>query len=772
MTLPRPIHRPPSTSGFPRASYRHPCLRVLICLLLLAWSSGAPLAMPEAPAPPRVVVVLLPGLRADDLTFPEAPALQRILREGASGWMVCRAARVTDPRLTRPDGRENTASLLLTLGSGSRAVAGPELANLAAESSQNSEIASPPSSAALQALRRRNAQLDHPVEVGALGSLLHRAHLQTAVLGNADTEVPDRSGVAVAMDAAGRVDFVGERPDRNVSDASAPYGFRADVPAMLHDFDHLDRRCALIVLTFGDLARADRYAPLCLPAAAAAHRTAALRALDILLAALRMHIAETAVSRPTRLILLAPGPADSSTESVDRLAPIVLWGTYLSPGTLTSLSTRRRGLVLNTDFLPTVAHFLRLTPPPGLTGRPMDSVPPPKTAEALRADYEDWMRITRQQSTLGGLPTVQMLLALIGFVCLARRQFLRVARTTAVAIAALPLGMLVLPVATPRGVWEAAALLAIFTLLVVLAGGRTVQSARRTLYALCALLVVAILLDLLTGSRLLQQAWMSYSVVEGARFYGIGNEYMGAVIGAACILASALSLRQRSPVETSEPQTPDEPFPTPFPSVERSTIPPARKRTPQTVWMVVSYSLILVVMAAFGAKVGAIPSAGIAFGVVLLILYRGRLRPRDMALLLAVVGLLLATAGLLDLRHTAAQQTHFARALTGAGGDTLIGIARRKLSLEGYLLLHSPWSATLAVCVLALGWLRRTQPLSLLKDNEQDARITRAVSSGLACGAVASLLGNDSGVTAAALILLYGWAWAAVRAEPSSVGAA
>ena len=53
---------------------------------------------------------------------------------------------------------------------------------------------------------------------------------------------------------------------------------------------------------------------------------------------------------------------------------------------------------------------------------------------------------------------------------------------------------------------------------------------------LCGLLLLFLLLDLATGSRLLQSAWMSYSVVEGARFYGIGNEYMGVAIGVACVL--------------------------------------------------------------------------------------------------------------------------------------------------------------------------------------------------------------------------------------------
>jgi hypothetical protein len=170
----------------------------------------------------------------------------------------------------------------------------------------------------------------------------------------------------------------------------------------------------------------------------------------------------------------------------------------------------------------------------------------------------------------------------------------------------------------------------------------------------------------------------------------------------------------------------------------------------------------------FGAKAGAIPSAGIAFGVLLLMWKRGGLRVRDVILLLIAAGLLLGAFAWLDLRRAAAQQTHLARAFAGAGGDTLWGIAQRKLTLEGYLLLHSPWSATLAVCAFGLWWLCRAHP-ALLSPDDTEPKTRRAVLAGLVAGAVASLLCNDSGVTAAALILLYGWAWAVLLSRTRAV---
>jgi len=683
-------------------------------------------------AAPRVVALIVPGLRADDLTRPEVPTLRRLMMQGASGWMVCRAARVTDTRLLRPDGRETTASLLLTLGAGARAVTGPEAAALTDPTSSPAA-----QMAARERLKARNARLAYPVPVGALGDTLHAAHFQTALIGNTDAESPDRTALLLVMDSAGRVDIAG-RLHHNRDDVTAPYGFREDISAMLADYDVLPSDTAFCALVFGDLARADRYEPLCLPALAAAHRAAALRALDSLLAALGPRLRAERARHPLRLFVLAPGPADSTTDRLDRLAPILAWGEGVPQGTLTSASTRRPGLVVNTDFLPTVTDFLRLPPPPGMTGRPMTSAPALTeripTPERLRAAHDTLLQTARQQNALGGLPTVQMLLVLAGMAARSRRRWPALVPATAIAIVSLPPGMLLLPPIAPGSVWGAGALLAVFTL--TLAGfawklARARRSVLPLFYGLCALLPSAILLDLLTGSHLLRQAWMSYSVVEGARFYGIGNEYMGAVIGAACVLLGSRTL-----------------------GVGRWAL--------GGIWMLA----LLLAMGApqFGAKVGAIPSAGVGFGVALLVRWRGRVRFREGMVILIALALLLGGFALWDLHFHAGPQSHLARAFSGAGGGSLLAIAFRKLALEGYLLLHSPWSATLAVSAVGLWWLWRAHP-DLFASLE-----AKAVLAGLVAGAAASLLCNDSGVTAAALIFLYGWAWAAVRWRASGIG--
>jgi len=679
---------------------------------------------------PACIVVLVPGLRASDLTHPDLPALSRLISEGGSGWMVCRAGRVADKRLLRSDGRESNASLLVTLGSGSRS-----LAPLTAPSD--------PPEFRFQALQAANAALDHKVPLGALGDLFHQRFLKTAALGDADAFRPDSDAWYVAMDHTGHVDLPMAHGGL-LPDLQAPCGVRTDVNTLLVEFDAAYKQGGLIVVSCAALDRADRYAPFCLPTVATAHRVAAYRTLNTLLTAL-LSRCQTQNGQPAvvvPILLLSPAPAASSEERTDRLAPIVWWGSGEAAGTLSTASTRRPGLVLNTDVLATLAERLKLPLPPGATGRPFHSVQTTSpSASTLAAQYTEWMRASQLQNSPGGLPTLQLLLPLIGTVLLfaasrvaseTRPRLHRLVGAIALVVITLPLGMLVLPLLRPTTPWVAEALLTALLLPFGLFATVRPQIVPALFCLLSGLLLLLLLLDLPTGTHLLQSAWMSYSVVEGARFYGIGNEYMGVAIGAACVLFGLHGAR-------------------PKPETLRSGIAPMLGFT-------ALFLALTLEMGVFGAKVGAIPSAGTAFGVTLLVWKRGRLGLKEIASIVLLTALGLGLLAAFDARHAAGDQTHFIRALTGAGGGSLPEILLRKLQLEGWLLLHSAWSATLIFTAAALLWIRRSMPHLFAAPHP------RAALMGIGVGALACLLCNDSGLTAAALLCLYGWAWAALEA--------
>lgn len=662
-------------------------------LALIIGSSGSVMAHP------RVVVLMVPGLTAADVAAAESAVLQQTVN-AASGWMLCRAARTSERR-------EGFAAQCLTLGSGSRAAVPADLPLSVITSGKGANL----SPATLARVRAANANLDHSVSIGAVGDVLHHAGQHTALVGARTDSSDDLAPFLFAMDSAGKVDFY--QPRTTSPNPSAPYGIADDLVAIDAALQNLPGSVNLAVVVFGDLDRADRYASVCLPDIVAKHRQNARSTLNSLLASLLKH-----QNKSDRLVVLSPAPAESLTDRFDKITPLWIspvWDSHQLNGVLVSASTRRMGLVLNTDILPSLAKWLDLQVPQNVLGRPLGAKPRKQFDAAAWTGLHDKLTETaRKQNAFGGLPTVQMFLVL-GAVGAAWKRKMRLARALATGIFALPLLLLWLPLVAPASLSGSGILLAAALGLLMLLGTLCVSVS----WLLCALLWASILFDLSMANSLLQSAWMSYSVMEGARFYGIGNEYMGAAIGALCAFWGL------------QPDT--------------------SRRAFGAYSFFFALLILLMGISSGGAKAGAIPSAGCALGVMMIVRQTGKFRLRHLMLLLGMVLLGLVLLALWDAHHATEGQSHFARAVSGSGGGTLLQIAWRKLTMEGTLLVRSPWSLTLWASALGFAFLRSRLP-------NASANV-RVASSGIVAGAIASLLCNDAGVLASALILLSGTAF-------------
>ncbi len=645
--------------------------------------------------------------------------------------MNARAARVVEHGKARA-GRDTEAAGYLSLGSGSRA-----------DATDLTTDVTPP---VMAQLRNRNGRLDHPISVGALGDLLHTAGLTTSVAGNEDGVLPFRSAELLLADFSGRIDRVATGSECVAPDPFAPYGLRStDIPSLAPPAD-----CELWV--FGDLARLERYASVCMPVVVARDRAVALLSLD------RM-VGRLAANPASRWILLAPEPA-ASTPSFDRLAPMFMGGAGIPPGLLTSGATHRAGLVTNTDLLPTVAAWFGLRPPRGAVGSAMRAAPGNSDVAAWAALHRDWSRISEQQVYLGGLPLVQAALMVIGTAWAAWRLRrgngtdsaseengpgrraaptgcapgassavgagrrpgpspqspgainIRIAAVAAAVVLALPVALLVLPALRPANVSIAAAMLS-GTLLIVGLIASSVPVAALYWRALPGLLLTLILVDLMTGEHLLRSAWMGYSVMEGARYYGIGNEY------AAAALAALLLVLPLAP--------------------------------PTMGTCALGLLAVAIGAPALGANAGGF--IGVLAALVCVAAVWWRLSWRIIALLLAAAVLAVAGVVALDALRPAESQTHIARALSGGA----VSIALRKAAMNGYLLTHSAWSLCL-LCAVAGAALLWREPRSLLKQRVTADLRLRGCAWGTAGGALALFLFNDSGVVAAAEMLALAWA--------------
>jgi len=727
----------------------------LIVVVAMAWSLSKSLASPEDARQPRITVLMVPGLKASDLERAELPVLAQLIHEGASGWMVCRAARPIDPDQAKLDGRESTDSLVLTLGCGARARIGSDSDPFVSPTPHSLHVSPFPPPNSLHLLRAANVGLGYTVTPGALGEAAHLAGYRTATLGNMDSDRSDRSVYLFAMDRAGRVDDAGERLSKILANDTSPFGTIANVDKDLADFDEVAPRDALRFIAFGELYRADRYQHLCTPSVGRSHRTTALIALNSFLRAISERVAaeNRTPGVQSRLIVLSPSPADSTESRADTLAPVILWGAGINAAEITSPSTHRRGLIVNSDITRTVLEWMQARPQPGSIGQPIDFhkfIGNDRSAKQLIFTHDTLVSDAELQNLLGGLPTVQACLVVLGALSLLFGNRRSITRMSSIAVVTLPLAMLLLPTLAFRSPTGASVALALASLLVVGLVDQfgSVRSGRTNpVYLLSGMLCLVLLLDLATGCHLLQNGWMSYSAAEGSRFYGIGNEYMGAGLGAMLVLFAVIPwavshYKSKTIIDTTGKQD-------------------ALKSGYRIYAAVFGVLVLLMVMPFAGAKVGAAPTLGIAGAIIYLAHRKGKFSVRQAVIVAGAIVGLIALAVVVD-SHTA--HSHLIRAITAEGGDGVRTVIKRKLAMELHLLIHSPWTFTLLISSIVLMGLRKRLAAN---PGGRDQRSDRAVFAALFGGAVAALLFNDAGVLAAALVTLYGCAWAILECTNS-----
>ena len=660
--------------------------------------------------------------------------------------MVCRSAVKLANTRPNGDGKKGLLAEALTLGSGARA-AFPDLLVPSQTVFPPKPISIDEAGVDIDAIRAANSVLDHPVDTGQLGSMVHAEGLKTAVINDYGNAATGRSAEMIVMDSSGRVDFVDPAGRAFIEDETYPFGIRTDLLKISVSLHQVENSASMIVVQFSDLERAKEYANYSMPGVDKMHLKRARSELNFLLRFLRVYVS---ARQNCRLMILGLPGDDGENTIQNRLQPVIFVGDRVSPGTLYSASTRRNGIVLDVDYLPTAADYLQLDRRRTHYGRPMQFKPGLLSLDPVQRFVEthnNLIRAAHLQNILGGLPTIQLLLVIAGVLAIAFCRNVCWVRSSGIAIASLPLGMLVLPPLTQGSVPISSALLLVFVMVLAGLGWDSSSHGRRSrgvLEAVCAALLLVILGDLLTGSRLMMQAWMSYSVVEGARFYGIGNEYMGAVIGAGCVLIYS---RSRN-IHPEGGLSSDSVFRF---STERIDL-------IVRIGIYVLLGLLVLVMGApqFGAKVGAVPTAIIGFIAALASVNGGRINKKSVLLMIVAIILVFALNIIADLHNSAAGQSHFIRAIHGVGVESFWSIGIRKLGMEARLLVTSPWSLTMAVAAAAFRWQS-----TIVRKQNSNLPATKLPTAGIWVCAAAALLCNDSGVTAAALIFLYGWAMAA-----------
>jgi hypothetical protein len=474
-------------------------------------------AAPTAPAPAAevgpvqsVVVVGVPGLRWDQVSTRNTPALAALANRAALGSLSIRATR----------GSTCPADGWLSLGAGNRAGGPPPPAAGCPPAVPTGPVLADPDSAGrvvdFAALVTANRRSSFAASPGSLGASVRASGECTAAVG---------PGAALAAaDTGGRVDH-----------------YTATLPVPAGDLRH----CALTVVEI------DPPVPPGAPAPELTAVDAGIAAVD--------------AARPPGSLLIVVGLAELGTGS-PRLHVALAVGPGFAAGSLTSASTRRAPYVQLLDVAPTVLDRLGISVPAQMIGQSWRQVRDrPASAAAAIAALVDTDRAADVHRHVVALfffflelaqalaygTIVALLNRPAGRRASRRRQLLTGLHGAGVIFAAVPVATLLANLVR----WERAgrpvlALLAAVAVATALVGLLALRGPWRhrllgPVGAVTVVTVAVFVVDLGTGARLQMSSLVGYSPLVAGRFAGIGNVAYG-VFAAAVLLTGAVLAAGRS----------------------------------------------------------------------------------------------------------------------------------------------------------------------------------------------------------------------------------
>ncbi|MCS5695929.1 hypothetical protein [Desulfofundulus thermocisternus] len=247
------------------------------------------------------------------------------------------------------------------------------------------------------------------------------------------------------------------------------------------------------------------------------------------------------------LLVISPTPGGDTVTGVNYLTPVLAVGNGVPPGLLTSSTTKRPGIIMNTDLAPTILRFFGLPVNMYLTGQPLQVVTAYNQLQALQTMQNQLALTYNARPVLQkGYIFYQFILLLVALYCIfwRRSRTGRMLEPFLLSVMAVPLVYLLLPLLPQPNVIVVGLELLLLTVIIT-AAAIVLQRLHRLdpFILLCFTNAGLILADALLGSPLQKTAILGYDPIVGARFYGIGNEYMGILIGSILIGSAALLTR-------------------------------------------------------------------------------------------------------------------------------------------------------------------------------------------------------------------------------------
>ncbi len=426
------------------------------------------------------------------------------------------------------------------------------------------------------------------------------------------------------------------------------------------------------------------------------------------------------------LVFPSQGP-EMPRDTKTALATVILKGADFSSGLLYSPSTRKKGIVTFQDLKILISQFLNPASP---------------IVSQVKTSPGQWRTLAQRQPALVRNYSIRWpLLTAYGYLLLgtifllALGMFSRFRQKLILPLTSIYLYWLTIPAAfLVEALWNPLDWVAIalhtFCLGGLLFFGAYFVSRKnisQTLLWISMVTTGLIVWNGLGNGYYEFQSFLGYSVVTGARYYGIGNEHMGILLGSYIV---GISLY----------------------------LPRLGTRRREILWCAALGLGILLLHPSFGADVGGGITAFMGLGITNYLWLSQPFRFRETLKLLFITLLALVLAAAWDIWAGRSSMSHWGQltlAIRNQGAGAFFALAARKMELNIRLIHDTPLTVILIGIMSAIPFLYRHSPVWIRSIVEKYPEISAGLA-GLSITALIGFLVNDSGIVSAAMMFMFG----------------
>lgn len=575
-------------------------------------------------------------------------------------------------------------------------------------------------------LKLLNERLNRPVKIGLLGSLLNEQGYKTAIIGTEATNLDDISNRAtlITMNGEGITNYGKVDGSLLTRDFMSPFGIRTDYDALFKAYEDVKDKADFIVIQTGDTYRLNQYMSI------SHERLEQVKAeifedIDEFLG----RIVENA-DKDMLLLLVVPFPSNEDIAKGERLTPVIVSHPSIPRGILTSATTKRDGIITNTDLAAQVLGYFGIDKPSIMTGHHLTSKLIEEPLEYLKNlnkisvfNYNTRAIVVK---TYIAFIIVILLFTLILMVYF--KEYVKWMKPLLIAVLIVPTALLILPLFNP---WNTIKF--VFCLIMTVTAYSVgifylLKDNMKIFVSSCLLSTGIILVDTFLSNPLMRVSVLGYDPIIGARFYGIGNEYMGYLLGTTLIGTAALIDMYRG----------------------KASLP---KLVSIGIYAVVLITLMLPIL---GTNVGGTMAAFLGFGAATLLHLKGNISKKDLIVLCCLLLIFLFALFVYDSLRPSERQSHIGQTSSLIRQNSIFALFQifaRKLATNYKLVRYSTWTLVLIATMVTLAVLFRWPVGILKKIFRKHNYLYFGFISGI-IGTVAAFVFNDSGVVAAAMAMI------------------